>query len=55
LNLEEIANVNPQVIIDIGEPKSSIVEDMDGITEQVGIPAVHITATLETMAKLTEC
>jgi len=51
LNLEEIANVNPQVIIDIGEPKSSIVEDMDGITEQVGIPAVHITATLETMSE----
>lgn len=49
LNLEEIANVDPQVIIDIGEPKSSIVEDMDGITEQVGIPTVHITATTESM------
>lgn len=49
LNLEEIARVSPQLIIDIGEPKSSIVEDMDLITEQVGIPAVHLTATLETM------
>jgi iron complex transport system substrate-binding protein len=38
LNLEEIARVSPEVIIDVGESKSSIVEDMDGITEQVGIP-----------------
>ncbi len=48
-NLEEIARVGPELIIDIGEPKSSIVEDMDQITGKVGIPAVHITATLETM------
>ncbi|MDD3314637.1 MAG: ABC transporter substrate-binding protein [Syntrophaceticus sp.] len=49
LNLEEIAKIDPQVVIDVGEPKPSIVEDMDGITEQVGIPTVHITATAETM------
>lgn len=49
LNLEQIAKVDPQVIIDVGESKSSIVEDMDGITEQVGIPTVHIEATTETM------
>ena len=48
LNLEEIAKADPQVIIDVGESKSSIVEDMDGITEQVGIPTVHIEATTET-------
>lgn len=51
LNLEEIARIGPQLIIDIGEPKSSIVEDMDRLTEQIGIPAVHITATLETMGE----
>ncbi|EHQ90571.1 ABC transporter substrate-binding protein [Desulfosporosinus youngiae] len=49
LNLEEIAKVNPQVIIDVGDPKSTIVKDMDALTKQVGIPAVHITATTETM------
>ncbi|MFY9113659.1 MAG: ABC transporter substrate-binding protein [Dethiobacteria bacterium] len=48
LNLEEIVRADPQVIIDIGESKSSIVEDMDGITAQVGIPAVHIQAATET-------
>jgi iron complex transport system substrate-binding protein len=51
LNLEEIAKVDPQIIIDIGESKSSIVEDMDGIMEQVGIPTVHIEATTETMGE----
>jgi len=51
LNLEELAMVDPQVIIDVGEAKASIVKDMDGITEQVGIPAVHIGATMETMGE----
>ncbi|WP_303863658.1 ABC transporter substrate-binding protein [Alkalibaculum bacchi] len=49
LNLEEIAKVDPQVIIDIGESKPSVVEDMDDISEQVGIPTIHIEATTDTM------
>ena len=49
LNLETLAAANPQVIIDIGQPKDSIVEDMDAITEQLGIPAVHIDADTATM------
>jgi iron complex transport system substrate-binding protein len=49
LNLEEIAKIDPQIIIDIGESKSSIVEDMDGIQEQLEIPTVHIEATTSTM------
>lgn len=51
LNLEEIAKADPQVIIDVGEPKPSVVEDMDAITAQVGIPTVHIEASLETMGE----
>ena len=47
-NLEELAVVNPQVIIDFGEAKDTIVEDLDGIQEQIGIPCVHIEATLDT-------
>jgi iron complex transport system substrate-binding protein len=50
LNLEEIARLAPQIIIDVGEPKGTIVEDMDGIMEQVGIPTVHITASMDSMA-----
>ena len=49
LNLETLLNSGAQVVIDVGEPKGSIVEDLDGLTEQTGIPFVHITATLSTM------
>ena len=48
LNLEELLAADPQVVIDVGEPKSSIAQDMDALTEQTGIPFVHITATLAT-------
>ncbi|MDR0818609.1 MAG: ABC transporter substrate-binding protein [Oscillospiraceae bacterium] len=46
LNFESIAAINPEVVIDLGEPKKTIVEDMDSITEKLAIPAVHITADL---------
>ncbi|MDR2357656.1 MAG: ABC transporter substrate-binding protein [Oscillospiraceae bacterium] len=46
LNLETIASINPDVVIDVGEPKGTIVEDMDGITQVTAIPAIHITADL---------
>jgi len=51
LNLEELAAADPQLILDIGEPKDSIVEVMDALTQQLGIPTVHITATTETMGE----
>jgi iron complex transport system substrate-binding protein len=47
LNLEEIAAIGPEIIIDIGEAKASINEDLDGITQALSVPAVHISATLE--------
>lgn len=46
LNLEELAVLDPQIIIDVGEAKKSVVEDMDGLQEQLGIPTVHIDASL---------
>ena len=49
LNLETLLNSGAQVVIDVGEPKGTIVEDLDGLTEQTGIPFVHITATIATM------
>ena len=49
LNLEELLKAAPQVVIDIGEPKGSIAADMDALTEQTGIPFVHISAYLEHM------
>lgn len=49
LNMEALAAANPQVIIDIGEAKDTIVEDMDSIQTQLGIPTIFIEATLESM------
>lgn len=46
LNLEELAARDPQIIIDVGEAKGSIVEDLDSLQEQLGIPAIHVNAYL---------
>lgn len=49
LNVEELAAVNPQLIIDVGEAKKSIVDDMENLQAQTQIPSVHIEASLATM------
>ncbi len=49
LNLETLLDSGAQVVIDVGEPKGSVKEDLDALSEQTGIPFVHITATLESM------
>lgn len=49
LNMEELVKVNPDVIIDIGEKKGSIVEDLDQLQEQINIPVIFIEATTDTM------
>ena len=49
LNVEELALVGPQVILDIGSSKGSVAEDMDALQTQTGIPSVFISASLETM------
>ena len=49
LNLETLLAAAPDVVIDVGEPKGSIVEDMDDLQEQTGIPFVHIDAYLSSM------
>ena len=50
LNLETLLASGAEVVIDVGEPKDTIVEDLDALQEQTGIPFVHITATTDTMA-----
>ena len=49
LNLETLLASEAQVVIDVGEAKSTIVEDMDALQEQTGIPFVHIDAKLSAM------
>ena len=50
LNLETLLASGAEVVIDVGEPKGTVNEDLDALSEQTGIPFVHITATLSTMA-----
>ena len=49
LNLETLLNSGAQVVIDVGEPKKTIAEDLDALQEQTGVPFVHVTALTATM------
>ena len=49
LNLETLLAAAPNVVIDVGEPKDSMAEDLDALQEQTGIPFVHIDAYLASM------
>lgn len=50
LSYESVIAAAPDVIIDMGEEKSSVAADMDAIQSQTGIPAVFIKASLEDTA-----
>lgn len=47
LNMEALIEAQPQIVIDLGDRKDTVREDMDMIQEQTGIPTVFICATLE--------
>ena len=49
LNLEALLASGAQVVLDVGEAKKSIKEDMDGLQEQTGIPFIHIDAYTASM------
>lgn len=48
LNVEAVAATQPQILIDWGEAKKTIVEDMDDLSAKLGIPCIHIEATMDT-------
>ena len=48
MSIEQLALADPQVIIDMGEPKKGLEEDLDGLTMQTAIPAVFIRSALAT-------
>ena len=48
MDLEALLLAAPDVVIDIGEPKDSLTEDMEALSEQTGIPFVHVDATVQT-------
>lgn len=49
LNVEELAAAGPELIVDIGRTMDGGVEDMETLEDQTQIPAVFISASLETM------
>ncbi len=49
LNLEELLAAAPEIVLDIGEPKKNVGEDLAALTEQTGIPFIHIDAFTATM------
>lgn len=51
INLETLLQSEAQVVIDVGEPKKTATEDLDGLQNQTGIPFVHISANTESMGE----
>lgn len=47
MNKEELVKADPDIVIDIGQTKEGIAEDLDALTEQTGVPFVHIAADLK--------
>lgn len=45
LNSESLIKSGAEVVIDIGETKEGIIDDMDNLQEQTGIPFVHINSS----------
>lgn len=48
MDLEALLAADPDVVIDIGEPKKTTSDDLTALTEQTGIPFIHIDATVAT-------
>ncbi|MDO5708415.1 MAG: ABC transporter substrate-binding protein, partial [Andreesenia angusta] len=51
MNYEEIINMKPDLIIDIGEEKDNIKEDLDKVQDTTKIPTIFINASLENTAE----
>lgn len=49
LNFETLLSSGAQIVIDIGEAKEGAAEDLDALSEQTGIPFVHIDADTAAM------
>ena len=49
MNPEQLMIADPDVVIDIGDSKDGIAEDLDALGEQTGIPFIHIDANMATM------
>lgn len=48
MDLEALLAAGPEVVIDIGESKKTTAQDLEALTQQTGIPFIHIDATVFT-------
>lgn len=48
-NPEQLLLLSPDLVIDIGETKGSLAQDLDRLSTQTGIPFVHVSSSLFTM------
>lgn len=51
MDLEALLKAAPDIVIDLGEQKDHMAEDLDALAKQTGIPFIHIDATVETAAQ----
>lgn len=54
LNMEALSAAAPDVIIDIGESKKTVKEDMDKLQAQIDIPTIFIEANLDNLSETYE-
>ena len=54
MNLEELLKLNPDVVIDVGEAKKDCASDLNALSEQTGLPFVHIDCSAFTADKTYE-
>lgn len=50
-NLESILAADPQVIVDVGDAKQGMAEDLDALEEQIGVPVVHVDGNLSKLSE----
>lgn len=49
INMEALIAAQPQLIIDIGDVKDGIADDMDAVQQQTGIPAIFLDGSLDNL------
>ncbi|MBE6932579.1 MAG: ABC transporter substrate-binding protein [Ruminococcaceae bacterium] len=49
LNMESLVAASPQIIIDMGNVKDAMAEELDSLQERTGIPVVFIEASLDAL------
>ncbi len=51
LNLEELLSANVQLVVDFGERKKGIEEQLDQLQTKIGVPIIFIEGDIDSMAK----